>query len=333
MPLEEEREVEVIRLPAWQQDFVDQIRNGHAVPVISNKVVVDFLFGDYRELVRKYAARIQYPLSDHDDLLQMAKFKRFTDEGMISDRVLKSDYINFLKNRLFYRARADGVPDTILGAVEKKFDRLKFSEFSSQLGYPSFDEAPDNPLLMLAELAIYLTTGQHNLIEMALKVAGKAPQTEICRWWHSTESENLPLVDHEFEPSVERPLVYHLHGLDDYPESLVLTEDDYLQFLIAISKGRGQSTDPINHYVRRAIASSALILLGYELRSWDFKALFWGLIKPKEKRINKSGVFIQVEPTEIEKKYFKKYLWDEIECQIHWGEIEEYARFLRNSLR
>src|SRR5688572_20864017 len=184
MPREEKRG-DAGKVPIWQRDFIDQIRSGHAVPLISNKVTVDLLFGDYKTLVRQYADRIQYPLSSEDDLLQMAKFKRFSDEEMTSDRTLKFDYIDFLKNRLFDRAEADGLPEAVLEPVSTDFDKLKFSEFSSQLGYPRFDDISQNPLLALAELPlpIYLTTSQHNLIELALKAAGKEPETELCRWW------------------------------------------------------------------------------------------------------------------------------------------------------
>ena len=46
--------------------------------------------------------------------------------------------------------------------------------------------------------------------------------------------ESIPSIFDEhpdWEPSIERPLVYHLYGLDKYPESMALTEDDFLDLL------------------------------------------------------------------------------------------------------
>ena len=67
------------------------------------------------------------------------------------------------------------------------------------------------------------------------------------------------------QPSKEQPLVYHLHGFDQYPESLVLTEDDYLEFLVAISSDKGRNTDPVPKPVREALVESSLLLLGHSL--------------------------------------------------------------------
>ena len=39
-----------------------------------------------------------------------------------------------------------------------------------------------------------------------------------------------------FVPTPANPLVYHLHGHLEMPQSLVLTEDDYLEFLVRISR-------------------------------------------------------------------------------------------------
>ena len=42
--------------------------------------------------------------------------------------------------------------------------------------------------------------------------------------------------DPEYKPDKDNPLVYHLFGRLDIPESLVLTEDDYFDFLVGVTK-------------------------------------------------------------------------------------------------
>jgi hypothetical protein len=68
------------------------------------------------------------------------------------------------------------------------------------------------------------------------------------------------------------------------------------------------------------------VLLGYDLSSWDFRVLFWGLIKPRP--LQQTSVSVQVTPSDVEKSYLQKYL-DEFEFKVYWGSIQDYARELR----
>ena len=64
----------------------------------------------------------------------------------------------------------------------------------------------------------------------------------ICRWHQGLDS--IPSVFAEgYEPSEQEPLVYHLQGYGEYPDSLVLMEDNNLEFLVAISEHRGREDD------------------------------------------------------------------------------------------
>ena len=48
-------------------------------------------------------------------------------------------------------------------------------------------------------------------------------------------SFDLTVDDSGYRPSSEAPLVYYLFGHHDIKESLVVTEDDYVDFLIAVT--------------------------------------------------------------------------------------------------
>ena len=180
--------------------------------------------------------------------------------------------------------------------------------------------------MVLAEfpLPIYLTTSYHDFIEVALRRAGKKPRTEICRWHKGLDG--IPSVlDGTYEPSKDEPLVYHLHGFDAYPGSMVLTEDDHLDYLVAISQNVGRGTDPIPRRIRQALADSSLLLLGYGLRSWDFRVIFWGLIKPRP--LQQTSVYIQLVPSDTEREYLQKYL-GEFDFRVYWGDIRRYTQEL-----
>ena len=288
----------------------------------------------------------QFPLGG-DDLLQMTKFKRITDTQIKSDASLRTDYLDFIKNRFYCLARNNKVPEHLLNAVEAKFDDLKFSEFPERLGFPSLKNATEHPLMILARFPfrIYVTTSHHNFIERALREAEKHPRMEFCRWHEGLrQRDDIPQIfetksvldrDKKYIPTDKEPLVYHLLGHDDYPESLVLTDDDYMRFLIAVSRNPGPNFDPALTRIRGDMSNFALILLGYELHSWDFKVLFWGMIhseaqKPEDQK--QAGISIQVRRSQLEQSYYKRYLQKMASCEVFWGDIKEYTQHLQTYL-
>lgn len=64
-------------------------------------------------------------------------------------------------------------------------------------------------------------------MEAALKSRGKDPVSEFCRWNKVGEAGGITSVfdgEKQYMPTAARPLVYHLHGIIDKPQSIVLTE-------------------------------------------------------------------------------------------------------------
>ena len=110
----------------------------------------------------------------------------------------------------------------------------------------------------------------------------------------------------------KNPFVYHLFGLEDYPKSMVLTEDDYLDFLAKISRDASQEKPIIPLYLRRALTQSSLILLGYRLRDWDFRVMFRGLINATPSSLRMFNLAIQLDPTHqehaVSSEQIKNYL-------------------------
>jgi hypothetical protein len=314
----------------WQQTIVERIRDGRVLPVISNVVSNDLVLGGHNALAAAYAEHIRYPLADKENLPQMAQFMSVVGENVTDAQMVKEDYLNFIKSRLYYIAQAEGAAEELLAEIEEEFDDLDFSEFAARLGYPEFEAEASHPLLVLAALPlpIYLTTSYHTFIEAALRRAGKEPRTELCRWHQGLES--IPSVLNEsYQPSKEAPLVYHLHGLDSHPASLVLTEDDYMEFSVAISQDMGRETNPIPRRVRQALAESSLLMLGYNLRNWDFRGLFWGLIKSRP--MSHLSVSLQLVDSEEERNYLQKYL-NQAKFEVYWGSIQQYAQELQEGL-
>jgi hypothetical protein len=314
----------------WEQVIIDRIKTGKVVPLISNEVGNNLVLGGHKALIEAYATYINYPLPSKEILSRMAQFVGVTGEMVSDPRVVKEDYINFIKNRLFDIAENEGVSADVLAELEEQFDNVNFSEFAEVLGYPRLNNGQIDPLLVLAEfpLPIYLTTSYHNFIEVALRRAGKEPRSEICRWHKGLEGISS-VLDGSYQPNKDEPLVYHLHGFDSYPDSIVLTDDDYMDFLIAITQNIGRESDPIPRRVRQAMADSSLVLLGYNLQDWDFKVIFWGLIRPRP--LQQTSVSIQLVPDEVERTFLQNYL-DEFEFKVYWGDVHQYTQELRQAL-
>jgi hypothetical protein len=83
----------------------------------------------------------------------------------------------------------------------------------------------------------------------ALKQHNKEAARDFCTWnkyledlrksdssssFTSSSSSSINYM--QYSPNTVHPLVYHLHGHTDIPQSMVVTESDYLDFLIHMVK-------------------------------------------------------------------------------------------------
>lgn len=317
---------QVIAARTPEATLAEKIKAGKAVPLLSGAVDNDLLLQGHQALVQDYASRIAYQGTEPQDLAHIAQVHSITDFPT-DVFAMRKEYLDFIKSRLFNIAEDDGVPQAVRDDAEAQFDALDFTTLAKALGYPPFDAEPEHPLLHLAylDLPIYLTTSAYTVLEAALTRTGKRPRTEFCRWHQRLEA--LPSeVPGDYQPSRDEPLVYHLYGLDLYPESLVLTEDDALEFLMAMARDMSLPTDRIPKRVRQALADSSLLLLGYDLRSWEFRTLFWGLIKCRPP-LKQENVSVQVVTDAWEQPYLDKYL-SEASFRVIWGDVYAYIRAL-----
>ena len=307
----------------WQQMIQEQIRSGKALPVLSNTLANRLVLGDHDHVIETYADYLNYPLPERHDLSRMTQYVSVMEKESKGTLEIKNDYLNFIKSSLVERAETEHVPPALLEDSIARFDAMDFSALADSLGYPHFGESTADPLLILADLPVpvYLSTSYHRFLEAALKRAGKQPRSDVCHW-HRAMKERPSVFAGDYQPTPQAPLVYHLYGLDDEPTSLVLTEDNHMEFLGTVSK----NPELIPARVYQALSDSALILLGYQLQSWDFRTLFWSLLKPRE--LKQQGVSVlQLPPSPEEQKYYQEYL-EGSEFKVFWGTIEDYTQQL-----
>lgn len=326
--------------PKMQIGIMDRVRAGNALPILSNAAMFDLVFFGYKAFADYYAQRVGYPFALPTGLSQMANFDRHTNQA--SDIDCKTYYLDCVKNYIYRVARTSGVDSAMLEEAKSQSDRLGVTAFARLLGYPRFDRGPVDPLLVLANLPFktYLTTSPFTFLEEALHRAGRDPYVKVCRWHGPVDApdKELWLIADSYQPSREQPLVYHLCGVDAHPEtqrscpeSLVLTEDDYLELLVNLAQDRGKDrADRLPALVRGALFDD-VILLGYNLGSWAFRALYYGLIRPTGQEKDRRGVCcVQLAPDErkIQENYLTGYLDRDAHFDIFWGDLNAYTQQL-----
>lgn len=312
--------------------IIRRIKAGKCTPIVSYRVTSHH-FSDNDAVVSAWADELGYPLADRHNLARVAQYA----SCIRADALLaKEEYLDFLKQRLLDRARQEQSPDqsAFLDTLEDELVDLSFSEVAARLGYPRYENELDDPLRILAELPlpVYLTTNFASFMANALKAAGKEPRVEVCCWREDVEAD-APSVfeeDPDYKPSVEEPLVYHIHGLDACPSSLILAEDDYLDFMFNVA----QDPETIPKRVAVALADSSLLLLGYHLQDWDFRVIFRGLIASRRssRRLVSLSIQLTLDPQGVEKPvdaqmYLERY-FEGANFEIYWGDVQSFMKEL-----
>lgn len=201
--------------------------------------------------------------------------------------------------------------------------------------------AKDEPHALLADLpfAIYLTTNYDDFMYEALADRGRAPQRAICPWYTTdrteiAEANKLFRKAAGYNPHSDRPIVYHLHGHHDTPESLVLTEDDYIDFLVRVSR----DDHLLPAVVQKALRSKMLLFIGFSLADWTFRVIFQGLIATRPPLGGHSHVSVQLPPSAGHpeddrplriQEYLEEY-FGRREIAVCWKTAREFSAELRH---
>ena len=199
---------------------------------------------------------------------------------------------------------------------------------------PNFKEESE-PHRVLAKLPfpIYITTNCDNYMMDALKVEQKDPKRMCCNWRDTTR----PL---DRVPNVANPVVFHLYGHTEEPNSLILTEEHYMRFLINVSKNPEET---IPSQIQGGLMGKSLLFLGYQVDDWDFRILLTFLDRFFESGLRgHKHVSAQLTPfdenatlsqRERAQEHFNRYLAKNFNVSIYWGTCEEFAKELLNRYR
>ena len=334
---------------SWES-IMPRISQGVVIPIISSSFRIEQIFREGGEtsevdegivslneqLITEWANLIDYPMQDKHNLARVAQYYLVEQKD---DPHARTRYLEFLKSFLLTIAQDDKDYADLAARLKTRTQELSFSEIVHQLDYPRLPDDTEDSLRLLARLPlpVYVTTSQSDFIERALEAEGKSPRTQICFWSGEISSASPEhRTDPEFTPTVTNPLVYHLYGLEDYPQTMVLSEDDYLNFLIAMVEDTNTLNPVVPLGLRRALGESHLILLGYCLEDWDFRVLFRFILKFRKDEFSPRGMVIQLRRNEkaiqnVEKSldYLGRY-FDRRKFDIEWKDPENFIQTLWN---
>jgi SIR2-like domain len=277
----------------WE-DLLQSIKRGNCTPMVGAGASVPTLPLAH-ELARELAEAFDYPMTDAHNLARVTQY---------------------LAIRRFGRFPKDKVIDRI-----------------GEAPLPDFGDS-DDPHGVMADLPLplYITTNYDHYLAEALKTRNRDAQHEYCRWsGFDTLADHGSVFDTDYRPTVANPLVYHLHGHIDAVQSMVLTEQDYLDFLVKAS-GTGGSLLPAP--IRIALASNALLFVGYSMTDWTFRVLFRSLIEMITANTDQPAVSIQVPPGDLvpgredaARAFLTRYHEElqGIRVRMYWGTARQFA--------
>ncbi|MEO3872822.1 FxSxx-COOH system tetratricopeptide repeat protein [Nonomuraea sp. B12E4] len=187
------------------------------------------------------------------------------------------------------------------------------------------EEEDDDPYEFLAKIPAtsYLTTCYHDQLTRALLQAGREPIVKVPPW-----RPELANAEPAVAPTPERPLVCHLAGSYEVPDSLVLSEGDRVKCLRV--EYRKWSADILG-----ALVTYPYLVLGYNPRSSSYGMLMYLLAGVSIPRRNTIALH-DPDPGGMEEAARMYHLARisrlDLRAAVYWGDARDFIRELSRRL-
>lgn len=250
------------------------------------------------ELANAWSTRYDYPLQNKDNLAQVAEYVVFKNDPM--------------------------------------FPKKEIQRMFSAKSAPDFQNRNEpHALLAELELPIYITTNYDDFMKQALAYQGRGCNVQYTHWNRYLEVTNpTAMSDNTFSPTATNPMIFHLHGCCDQPQSMVLTERDYIDFLINLSRKK----DMLPPCIVEALAGTSLLFVGYSMEDWTLRVIFRGLMSSMGANLGCKSLAVQLKPNgesyeeqQLACEYLKQYFGNhfKVDIDIYWGNTDQFISEFR----
>ena len=297
--------------------------SGVLEPSDADMHVAGHLYGGVRTRARELAVEHDFPMEPHQrfDMAKVSQFLVVRHSRELARRAVAEQLESGIRERQGELAEGGKIYSA---AVEKCLGQ------------------EDDPMRILAELParVFITASHDPLLLLALRQAGREPKPLYSKW-RKTRDNHPKEPPYDGRATSERPVVLHAFGVDkkDDRDSLVLTEDDFLDYLIAAADYKLIPTA-----VRGQLVKSSLLFLGFPLHDLAFRVLFRLIMSldGSSQLADHAHVGVQVDPEEhslADVKRAREYLADYFQTgagapriDIYWGTAADFLKELRKQL-
>lgn len=301
--------------------LIRMIQQGKCTPIVGPRVYGRWI-PNRNEIAQRWSVEHGYPFGDKVNLARVAQYMASSQgEDFPRGELMDTSMKEFLRR----------LPEELRPA--KKFNSL--TELVHAVGFQNLvadDPTEVHRVLASLNLPLYLTTNFVSFMTEALEALQHKPTRELCRW--NERLDGLPSIFEDrpdYVPTADAPLVYHFFGTDDEPDSVVLTEDNYFDWLVKVS-AEPERVPPV---IQAAMANTSLMFLGYSMHDIEFRVIMRGLVATRGQRRNFKHVAVQldvddvkVENIESVQTFLQQYFQD-AEINVYWGSMEQFISELK----
>lgn len=248
--------------------LISSLQTGHCILVLGPEVCSSF------DLSRSQAARPEETLVQGPEV--SASHANSDSSPATCEENLRDVFCQSLAQKLTDAGHA--VEEQSLFAMAQQFQDspllggLGIRNIAAQFFMDS-DFSPGKAHQELAKLpfSLILTTCHDDHMYRALLGAGKEPTSYRYHFNGEPRENDVLIAGH----SPEKPAIYHLFGDARVPSSLVLTENDLLDFIIRVVTGRPKLPDSL----RAALRNQTLLFIGFGIAQWYIRVLLKLLLR------------------------------------------------------
>jgi len=168
-------------------------------------------------------------------------------------------------------------------------------------------------LAQLEQLKIVITTNYDTIMENELN------KYRQLTWHYYNRCDNRTgIFNHSPEIEENEVVLYKMHGTVDKPESMVITESDYISYLTHLyDMERGMP----DFFRKTWIPYCNLIFLGYSLNDWNFRVIWEGVLSDYRRYNPHKKAFALVKDATS----FQKEHWRDRNIRVFEHDLTDFA--------